>query len=145
MAASYYRYFNDQPEKPYVSSPSPQEKWPPSEPAPFSNNKAIKHFPYQLISKQKHDYHYSVSIYDVKKEQWRRDGEERIWLFNQFDFLQRTSDYNVESIESIDNLMLMTSLDLRSIQKANSEKNAFSLGYNNVKAFFYQADVKYCK
>ncbi|MBY5948402.1 hypothetical protein [Photobacterium rosenbergii] len=144
ISAVFYRYFNGLPEKERFREPDMQEFRPKKQQVPFYDNKTYL-YPYTYIDGRKRNYQYDMKAYDLKKELWNRSGGNRHWILTQMTFYERAGDYELKPIKSIDNLMIMISINMKDIRASKSEEDAFNKGYNNLNLYYFSSSSEHCK
>nr|WP_086940239.1 hypothetical protein [Thaumasiovibrio occultus] len=145
MAASWFRYFKRLPAKEALRDNVVHSgSFPPVEAPPFQVDGYQRTYTYQYMRQDKAQYQYSTQVLDFYEELWDR-GEDRHWMATTFTFYQRESDYKVVELTEIGDLWILLSLDMDNIQQAQTEEQAYAIGYQEVLGYYYAADVEKCQ
>ncbi|WP_157360268.1 hypothetical protein [Aliagarivorans marinus] len=144
-SARFYRYIHDLPEKammadtPLADASGRFTK----EPQPFTFDRQY-FYPYQALSRGKHDYHYDLHTKEMYRNFWG-DRSQRYWIAVTHRFYQRESDYKVRPLDQLGELFVMLSMDMDAVRAAKSEQDAYRQGSKSSRAYFFKANPKDCR
>lgn len=142
-AARQYRYLNELPAKRvYFSNMVSAPSFPQKEQVPFGADERYE-YSHQYLKQPKSAYHYDLATLGIYQERFDR-GTKRHWLVVGIQFLQRESDWKVAPMSNIGELIILLSLDIKQIQQAADEQQAYQYAQNAAEAYFFAANPDNC-
>lgn len=143
-AARQFRYLNELPAKrAFFSNDVNAESFPQKEQVPFEGGKTYD-YNYQYLRQPKAAYQYDFETKGLYKEVFDR-GSKRHWLLVGIDFLPRESDWKVTTLRDIPQLVMLVSLDMKQIQSAKSERDAYQQAQKSAELYFFKANGNHCQ